>query len=320
MSTARSFRQRVFRSHADDTLPLAIEHQRIYILPTGRGCAFVAVLLLMLVASVNYALSLGYALCFLLTGLFASALLQTYRNMAGLQVTSITATAGFVGEALPFTVHLDGTDDRLRQSIRIETRSGETSSVVDRARKDDTGTAVLAVTSEKRGRLPLGRLTLSTDWPLGLWRGWSYLHTPVSATVWPAPESDAPPLPVKDSDGGAGQRAPSIDGDISGLRDWVPGDAPSRIVWKRVARGSDPQVRLQDAAASPANAELALSNTRLGALEAQLSRLCAWVLQAEQQGADYALTLPGVVLETSRGQQQRAAALDALALHGLEPR
>lgn len=316
MSTARSFRQRAFRSRPEDALPLTIEHQRIYILPTGRGCAFVLALLLMLVASINYALSLGYALCFLLTGLFASALLHTYRTLAGLQVTSISATSGFAGENMPFEVALDETDGRLHQSIRIETRHSTASTVVERVTTDETGTAVLSVPTQQRGRLPLGRLTLSSTWPLGLWRGWSYVHSPVIATVWPAPETDAPPLPLAEADGGKGLRKPTVDGDVSGLRDWVPGDSPARIVWKHVARGNDPQVRLLDAAAHPANTELALAQTRLATLEAQLSRLTAWVLSAERQGTSYSMRLPDFSLETSRGQQQRTTALDALAVHG----
>ena len=47
-----------------------------------------------------------------------------------------------------------------------------------------------------RGRVALGRVTLSSDYPLGLWRGWAYVHFPLAGIVFPAPEVGAPPLPA----------------------------------------------------------------------------------------------------------------------------
>ena len=59
MNTLSHIWQRLFRTRALDLLPHKVEHQRIYILPTRRGWAFLAALLLMLIASINYALSLS---------------------------------------------------------------------------------------------------------------------------------------------------------------------------------------------------------------------------------------------------------------------
>jgi uncharacterized protein (DUF58 family) len=49
--------------------------------------------------------------------------------------------------------------------------------------------------------------------------------------------------------------------------------------------------------------------------EARLARLAAWVLQAERQGADCGLRLPGRELPPQQGERHRRAALDALAEH-----
>ena len=61
-----------------------LRHSRIYILPTRRGFALIATLVIMLLTSMNYALSLGYALTFLAAGMVAAALLATFRNLAGI--------------------------------------------------------------------------------------------------------------------------------------------------------------------------------------------------------------------------------------------
>ncbi len=317
MSAARKLRQRLFRTRPDDALPLTVEHQRIYILPTPRGCAFVGALLLMLVASINYDLSLGYALCFLLTGLFTSALLNTYRNMAGLCVHHIEASSGFAGDAVTFSPKLGAPAGRARHAIELVSPGASERATVTVVEATSTASAALSVPTTRRGHLPLGRLTLASTWPLGLWRAWSYVHSPVSATVWPRPENDAPPLPVIHGDGDGGNAHAHREGDVSGLRDWIPGDSPSRVAWKRVARGDELKVRLLEANHQPATTELALEATRLNALEAQLSRLTAWVLNAEHQGSDYSLQLPGTSIDADRGSTHRKHSLDALAVHGL---
>ena len=86
--------------------------------------------------------------------------------------------------------------------------------------------------------LPLGRVTLSTDFPLGLWRGWAYVHFPLTANVYPAPEASPPPLPPghRGSDAHRSERA--AEAELSGLRDYQRGDPQHRIAWKAVARGA----------------------------------------------------------------------------------
>ena len=55
-------------------------------------------------------------------------------------------------------------------------------------------------------------------------------------------------------------------------------------------------------------------------VETRLSRLAGWVLAAEKSGARYGLRLPGVEIAAHGGDAQRAACLQALALHPAETR
>lgn len=310
--------QRVFRLSADDVLPLTIEHQRIYILPTRRGWAFLAVLLLMLLASINYALSLGYALSFLLTGLFAASLLHTYRNLAGLVIERVQATDAFAGETARFTLSVGPSTVRSRHDIRIDTRDkGSTTLARTLSMNDSSGTGIaLDVPTRTRGRHALGRLTLSSDWPLGLWRAWSYLHAPLSATVYPAPEANAPALPQQAGERGESARPSTTqDGDVAGLRGYRPGDAPSRIAWKSAARSDKLHVRLVESPSGPAQVSLDLSATGIHEREARLSRLSAWVLAAADAHTPFSLSLPGSAdLPMDSGAAHRQAALRALAV------
>ncbi|MFK7861707.1 MAG: DUF58 domain-containing protein [Granulosicoccus sp.] len=306
--------QRVFRSRAEDTLPHKITHKRVYIVPSGRGCAFIVTLLLMLVASINYSLSLGYALCFLLTGLFASTLLQTYRNLAGLNVSAIVSYDAFAGDEVAFHISLANQQTHPRHGIRVS--AGNNSTRVRIAPTDQTD-ACINIKTESRGICRLGRLTLQSDWPLGLWTCWSYLHVATQSLVFPKPEEDVPPLPVASGADDGKPTQSRVTGDVSGIRDYQPGDSIGSIAWKSAARGLGLQSRTFDMEAANAATVLDLQHATIPGLEAQLSRLCAWVLQAERTQTDYTFHLPEFTLDKSRGKEQQAQALRALALFGV---
>ena len=309
--------QRLFRTRPEDALPHVATHHRVYIVPTRRGFAFLLVLVLMLVASVNYALSLGYALSFILTGLFAASLLHTYQNLAGLEVRGIESTPGFAGDTVAFHFTLYNTASTPRQGICVQSAHGDAPLVA--IAPQHTTTATLTVAAEQRGRLPLGRLTLQSHWPLGLWTCWCYLHVPVTATVYPKPETDPPPLPSRQSDDLGGRPQSSLDGEIAGVREYRQGDPLNAIAWKSVAKGAGLQVRTFENPQSPATATLSLQATGLPELEDQLSRLSAWAVQAHAQHTAFALDLPGKSLDPGRGDAHVQQALQSLALYGTRP-
>ena len=97
--------------------PVVLRHSRIYILPTRRGLALIATLAMMLLTSLNYALSLGLVVTFLLAGLVAAALLHTFRNLAGIEITPLAAGETFAGE--PHRVHARAARRRRRARIEI---------------------------------------------------------------------------------------------------------------------------------------------------------------------------------------------------------
>ena len=55
----------IFRAAFPESPPVTLVQRRIFILPSRQGYVFAGVLLVLLVASINYNLSLGYLLTFL---------------------------------------------------------------------------------------------------------------------------------------------------------------------------------------------------------------------------------------------------------------
>jgi uncharacterized protein (DUF58 family) len=306
------FRRQFFHIDPTDLGPLVLQHRRIYILPTRRGAAFIATILIMLVMSLNYALSLGFMVTFLLSGLVAAALLHTFRNLAGMEVRPLSAGETFAGNALPFTLALAGCGAP-RTAIALATRDG--AAVVVDIPAGGALPVTVGLPVPRRGRHPLGRVTLSSDYPLGLWRAWAYVHFPLAGIAYPAPERDAPPLPAGTDGDDAGAAARGDKADLAGLRAYQAGDSMQRIAWKAVARGAGWHTKQFEGTGS--GGPLDLSWQALPAAldaETKLARLAAWVLAAERVARPFALSVPGTVLPEGKGRDHRRTALTALAL------
>jgi uncharacterized protein (DUF58 family) len=306
------WRQRIWRTAPDDVAPVTLHHSRIYILPTRRGLAFGCTLAAMLLTSLNYSLSLGFAITFLMIGLGASALLHTFRNVAGIAVRPLAAGETFAGGTLPFVISMMGGAGIRRAFVLV---AGENRT----HRFDLPAGRALPVTIHRsaptRGRLALGRVTVTSDYPVGLWRAWAYVHFAVEGLVFPAPEASPPPLPPGVEGVHALPGARGEDTDLAGLRSYQRGDPAQRIAWKSVARGGEWHTKQFEGAGGGGPVTLAWDELPADMpREARIARLTAWVLAAERAARPFALRLPGAHVPVGQGRDHRRAALTALAL------
>ncbi len=292
-------------------------HRRVYIVPARLGWFFGSTLAVLLIGSINYALSLGFVLTFLLAGLGLAGMVHTARNLARIAVTAGRAAPVFAGEAAQFRLYLDGRAAFDRPAILARHVASGSQLVVDIPARG-AAELTLSVPAERRGRLALGRVMLETRFPLGLFRAWSYLEPDVRCVVYPRPERS--PLPPHSGEAAAGALHAPTPGsdDFAGLRNYQPSDSPRHIAWKAVARSDE---MLTKQFAGDAAAELWLDARLLPpglGLEQRLSRLAGWVLAADRAGTHYGLRLPGIELNPARGDRHRAACLQALALFQLQ--
>jgi uncharacterized protein (DUF58 family) len=304
-------RQRLFRSSPADRDPVVLRHSRIYILPTRRGAALSATLVVMLLTSLNYGLSLGLFVTFALSGLVAASLLHAFRNLAGIKVRPLAAGDTFAGAPIAFSLELFG-GQAARAQVALFARDAR---VVADVAAGAAHTLTLMTPTIRRGRIPLGRLTVSSDYPLGLWRGWAYVHFPLEGIAYPAPEPAAPPLPRGRDGPESAVPARGGDADLAGLRDYQHGDPPQRVAWKAVARGAGWFTKSFDGAQGGGQVALDWNEMPTLGVEARLARLTAWVLAAERAAQPFSLTLPGFALPTGQGREHHRAALTALALY-----
>ncbi|HWI15697.1 MAG TPA: DUF58 domain-containing protein [Burkholderiales bacterium] len=291
---------------------VVLVQRRVFILPTRLGLAFGVTLALMLTASVNYNLSLGYVLTFLLGAMGLNAMLHTYRNLANLRVAATHSTPVYAGERARFTVELGNDSAYGRYSIAF-TRDGNEIALVDVPARQTT-LATIAMDAPRRGILRPGRLTLYTRYPLGLYRAWSYLELDLSCLVYPRPAAAGIPLPAQTAAHRDGAAAGAGEDDFAGLRPYHAGDSPRRVAWKASARG-EALLAKQFSGRATAECWLDWHDTPPGLdLEARLAWLTRWVLDAHAANIGYGLKLPGVAVPISVGELHRARCLETLAL------
>ena len=299
---------------------ITLTQRRIFIIPTRQGFTLALVLLLMLLGDINYNLSLGYVLTFVLTMMAVMSMLHAFRNLAHLEIRPSHADAVFSGDTAHFMLRFHNPGKLSRYQLGL-VQSGDSFWAAapgtlrfDVPAQQDSEVA-FPLPATRRGWLQTGRLTLSTEFPLGLFYAWSYLHFDTRCLVYPKPLDDAP-LPAGSSLDGTGKRSIAGDDDFSGLRKYVAGDALPRIDWKAYARERGLQVKQFT---TPLGEELWLdySDTPDRSEEEKLSRMTRWVLDAEAQGMRYGLRLPDGELPSNNGSAHRDECLRRIALFNL---
>lgn len=312
-------------SHTQGTAgPIVLDRRHVYIFLTKQGFAFGFALLVMLLGSMNYNNNMGYMLTFILASMSLVSILHTHRLLHRLRIEAGHAGPAFAGEAVPFQLWLDNRNQPARIGLhwqrRLSQKDGNTAwdkPVIIDVAANQHANLVLKVPSLKRGRLPLGQVKVNSDFPLGLFRVWSYVHLDLTATVYPAPLGQRT-LPSDGSNEklGEGQLLTGSGDDFMGYRDYKPGDSPRHIDWKAVARGQEWLIKEFGGSGARSLTFNWSQVQHLGDLEAALSQLCLWVLIAEQQQLAYGLSLPHIAIEQSYGEAHRNRCLTALALYG----
>lgn len=290
-------------------LPIAVAARRIYVLPTGMGMFFAVLVLAMTLGALNYANNPALLLALLLAGIGLASALAAHLQLSGLVLHAAAAAPVAAGEVLSVQLELQASDGRSREGLLLRFDHSAASALA-------TGTAQAMVAStplptQRRGRLALPALTLSTTQPLGLVRAWTRLHPRLEVLVHPAAETNGPPLPAAPPAGG---NRSSNDSEQAQLRDYRHGDSLASVAWKASARRDSLLVR-EATAGSQAHWLLDWQALAGQDHEARIRRLAHWVLLADRQGRHWTLQLPAqAAIGPASGLEHRLDCLRALAL------
>ena len=297
---------------------VTLTSRRVFIVPTRAGLSFTVLLLIMLIGALNYNLGLGFALTFFTGACAVADMYLTAKNLALLKLAPGRAQPVFAGEEAQFELHLVNRTRLDRYAIWVGFPAhGEPRQVAD-VPAGGASAVLLSAPTRERGWLNAPRIRLTTRFPLGLFKSWSYWQPALRVLVYPAPETPAQPLPSRGAASEDGHGTVGLD-NFAGIRSYQQGDPMRHLAWRQIAR-HDPALGGQLVTKhfeGGAVAELALDFADLPLqldLELKLSRMTQWVLEAEQRALPYTFRLAQHAYGPALGDAHRAACLRALAL------
>jgi uncharacterized protein (DUF58 family) len=318
---ADAWTERAIRADGDEVF---LSQRRVYIVPTGAGAGFAALLVVLLIGSTNYSLGLGFALTFTAAACALVDMIFTWRNLAHLRLRPGRAQDVFAGEEAQFELHLVNRTKRDRYAIAIEFAGSSAAPHMADVAGGSSTSVTLAMPAEHRGWMRAPRVRLTTRFPLGLFRAWSYWKPDMAVLVYPSPEPVAPPLPMSGTGSGTGSGRAGDD-DFAGVRSYQPGDRLRHLAWRQIAR-LDPELggqlctkHFEGGSAEELVLDFGALPPHLD-LELRLSRMTRWVLEAEQRALPYAFRIGAQGYDTALGAAHQAACLRALALFGWRAR
>jgi len=312
-----------FRTWWQQRLPrtdtLLLTQRNVYILPTRAGLMFGATLLVLLVGTINYQLSLGYVLTFLLAGSGMVSMHLTHNTLRGLTLQMRPPKAGHAGFPILMDVTL-GNAGKARYAIGLRVDAAP-AAVLTWTDVDAGGHAQAQVSfvPATRGWHDMPVVRVETRFPLGLFRAWAIWRPAARVLVYPRPEQPAAPLPAAQAAaaGPTAARRASGSGEVEGIRGYRRGDPLKLVVWKKAARnleiGGD-LISRDTSATSAQSLWLDWQQCAGLAPEDRLSRLTAWVQQADRAHTRHGLRLPGVDLAPDHGELHVRRCLETLAL------
>ena len=313
LSKLPDFERLLRRARPGDSGKARLGRRQVYILPTARGWLFGMLLVALLFTGINYSNNLILALTFLLAGIGHAALLQTWRNLAGLEISVHPANPVFAGETALFPVTLLSAEMR-RDALRLGFLRQPTA-VGGIGAGDALSRVEVPWSTARRGVLQPGTLRIATEFPLGMFRAWGLVETEISSLVYPAPVPGSP-LPGGGAGEGGGTRSGhSGNEDFSGLRTYRAGDAFHRISWKTSARTDELQVKEFAGEASTVR-WIDWDRVPFKESERRLGVLAAWILEAEVTGQLWGMRLPNVEVHPDSGNRHRERCLAILARYG----
>jgi uncharacterized protein (DUF58 family) len=307
-----------FQARLPRTDTLLLTQRNVYILPTRAGLMFAFTLLVLLLASINYQLNLGYVLTFLLAGSGVVSMHLTHNTLRGLTLRLKPVAAVFAGDAALLEAVLTSPGSaRYGIGVKAMAAADANLSWIDVPALGQASAHVSFVPTQ-RGLHGLPTISIETRFPLGLFRVWTLWRPAAQVLVYPQPERPAAPLPAAQAMAGSGAAARRSEGeDIEGVRAYRRGDALKMVAWKKAAKALEAGGELvsRDTSAT-ARQQLWLAWSACGNLppEARLSRLVAWTLAAHRAGVNHGLRLPGLEITPDSGEAHRRRCLEALAL------
>ncbi|OLF39089.1 MULTISPECIES: DUF58 domain-containing protein [unclassified Psychrobacter] len=323
---------RWFAKRAPKSDSAKLNLRNVYIFFSREGVLFAVLLIITFVAGINYGNNLVLGLCFYLVSVWLISFHITFAHISGLQIDLIEVTTAEVGSPVWVTLQVRSESEQPRRQLtfvfeQFNDEKKKANKRTDRninksyisakvsvpvSRLHGTQVIRLPIMTNKRGQLELPRLRVSTVYPLGIMRAWSYVYFARAAWVYPKPlafDKQAQYITASlDELPTGGEYSQHIQGqdDFERLDSYIEGESLARVSWAHMARG---QGMLTKHFADPVGVEQVLDYADMPAShhEQKLAQLAYGAITLGRMGVPFQMQLPNAGQTAAIGQGESFA-------------
>jgi uncharacterized protein (DUF58 family) len=228
-------------------IPANREHclnsRNIMIYPTRFGLAYLGIVILIFLLGTNYQNNIILLFSYLLASMFISVMLHSFYNFSQLRFYSAAKQQGFAETTLYFPIKIMA--KKTHYDLNFNFTDASPNSQIQRVLqcKEGEDQVNLPFKATKRGKHHLGRVTIFSEYSLGIFKSKTVLDFGHYAIIYPKPKS----LVSGQYQLGSQPDEPSIENyqtanivgtdDFSELKSFVIGESRARTAWKQLAKG-----------------------------------------------------------------------------------
>jgi uncharacterized protein (DUF58 family) len=290
---------------------ITLEHRNIYVLPSSLGMYFLVVAVLNFIMGINYQNNLILVMAYLMFVVLLIAVLIGYSNAKGLTVSFHKLIMSFSPQSPHLVFHLSCDD--VCQSVML-TYQGLQNSVAEKSHVNKViSELTLTLPYNERGKYLLKRIRISSNYPFGLVKVWSYILLDEAAFVYPAMYSidiDKTNHSVINSREIGNAKTHGTD-EFEHLIPHLPEMGLQRVSWKHYAKTQHLLVKeFVDYTAKDIAFDF---NAMQGHTEQRLSQLCYLICESSEKNIPFTLKLPNKIINANSGMQHKLKCLRALS-------
>lgn len=284
------------------------KYERLYCFPNRFGFLGFALFLVMLTTGATYQNNLVFMMAFLYISLALIAILQTARNIRGLELLHIEVQSNFPGQPAQVLVRVKNPSNELKLKVEVRFKFNnqkiriELSKIDGRSFSEAHGQLQLPA---QRGVYKLERIGIYTSYPYSMFTAWKYVKNTCEFFVYPKPIGRDLDL----------ERTQARGHDFSGHKIYEPGDSIAHIDWKAFARGNQRELPVRQFKDSGESEILIDWGTLLPEsldFEARLSQMSRWIVSAESLSHSYNVRLPKYQSGFGNGDDHFQRCMEAL--------
>lgn len=276
--------------------------------PTRWALLLSTMTLVILLMSMNFGLSLGYFMSFLLLSIILVSAVSAWFNLANLELMLAQPAPVFLGQTIKLQVSLINNASENKYGIGLATTSADTQFADIDARSQKI--ICLTIRPDHRGWWSVPPLKLHSTFPLGLFSVSARLFIEAPVLIYPKPATHDAGTSEKYSKPHAAQEDTHS---FNGHRSYVTGDALRHIDWKAFSRHQKMLIKTYTPEES-SECWLDWQSTIANNDEQKIAMLARDVLNASQLQGQYGLRLPNGLIKPGQGLIHAQKCLKALAL------